>query len=345
MDVMAAASLTWPEVVCPEDGTPLERSGAELICPRRHRWAVQDDIPRFVPRQSYADAFGLQWKTFRQTQLDSHTKTTITRDRTQRCLGSDVWDLLHRKDRCDVLEVGCGAGRFTEILLSTSAFLTSVDLSVAVEANQENFPQTPRHRILQADVRRLPFAQRQFDIVFCLGVVQHTPDPEQTMRKLYEQVKPGGWLVIDHYSYSLSEFTKSAFLFRMVLRSLPPATSLRWSRTLVDKLLPLHRVVRHRPVAHALVTRLSPVLSYYHALPLDDALQRDWSLLDTYDSLTDRFKHFRTKSQITKYLQGLGADTVFCAYGGNGVEARCRRPAEATPIRGKNYILNRRLHS
>jgi 2-polyprenyl-3-methyl-5-hydroxy-6-metoxy-1,4-benzoquinol methylase len=72
----------------------------------------------------------------------------------------------------------------TEVLLSTGAFVTSVDLSSAVEANQENFPQDERHRIIQADVLRLPFPQGQYDTVFCLGVIQHTPRPEETLEKL-----------------------------------------------------------------------------------------------------------------------------------------------------------------
>ena len=344
MQAPAAATSTWPDVVCPADGAPLAPLTGELVCPRQHRWLVRDGIPRFVPGENYADAFGLQWKVFRRTQLDSHTNTTLSRDRATRCLG-DIWDLLQGSERCDVLEVGCGAGRFTEVLLSTRAFLTSVDLSAAVEANQENFPQDARHRILQADVRRLPFAPGQFDVVFCLGVIQHTPDPEQTIRRLYEQVKPGGWLVIDHYAPSLSEFTKSAFFFRLLFRSMAPATSLRWIRTLVGTLLPLHRAVRNRLLARVLLTRVSPVLAYYHALPLSDDLQRDWALLDTYDSLTDRYKHFRTKSQLKRHLERVGAEVAFCEYGGNGVEARCRRPIEADSTSSTNYIPERRLHS
>ncbi len=225
-----------------------------------------------------------------------------------------------------MLEVGCGAGRFTEILLSTGAFVTSVDLSAAVEANQDNFAQDARHRVLQADVLHLPFARGQFDIVFCLGVVQHTPHPEETIQKLYEQVRPGGWLVIDHYAWTVSELTKSAILFRLVLRRMRPEQGLKWSRRLVDVFLPLHRAVRRYKIAQQLLSRVSPVLAYYHHLPLDDDLQREWALLDTHDSLTDWYKHFRTKGQIRRALESSGALSIWCEYGGNGVEARCRRP-------------------
>src|SRR5204863_4649230 len=173
-------------------------------------------------RRNYADAFGLQWKAFRKTQLDSYCGTNISLRRARRCIGPEAWAFLQDHPGSEVLEVGCGAGRFTEILLATGARVTSVDMSSAVEANQENFPQDARHRIFQADVRHLPFAPEQFDVVFCLGVVQHTPDSEETIARLYEQVRPGGWLVIDHYTYTLSEFSKSALLFRLVLCRVPP---------------------------------------------------------------------------------------------------------------------------
>jgi 2-polyprenyl-3-methyl-5-hydroxy-6-metoxy-1,4-benzoquinol methylase len=318
----------WPDIVCPTDKLPLIVTEHAATCPRSHSWKRDVGITRMVSAASnYSDAFGLQWNTYLRTQLDSYTKTTLSRDRARRCLGEHCWEMLHRSEEMHVLEVGCGAGRFTEILLSAGAFVTSLDLSAAVEANQQNFPQTERHRVLQADVSCLPFAVGQYDIVFCLGVIQHTPRPEETLEKLYAQVKPDGWLVIDHYTYNLSEFTKTAFLFRMLLRRVRPEAGLKWTERLVDLLLPLHRAVRSHKLLQALLSRLSPVLSYYHALPLSDDLQREWALLDTHDALTDWHKHFRTRGQIRRDLERLGAVDICCEYGGNGVEARCRRPA------------------
>ena len=298
-----------------------------MLCELRHQWSMDRGIPRMVPSgTNYADSFGLQWRTYRTTQLDSRTGATLSRDRARRCLGAECWQSLHADSRVHVLEVGCGAGRFTEVLLSTGAFVTSIDLSDAVDANQENFPQDAKHRIIQADVGDLPFLPRQYDIVFCLGVVQHTPSPERTIAKLYEQVKPGGWLVIDHYTYNLSEFTKAAPLVRMVLCRVSPEAGLRWSNRLVDWFLPFHRAVRHHRLGQILLSRISPVLAYYQVLSVGDELQREWALLDTHDALTDRYKHFRTKRQISSHLKRLGADAIWCEPGGNGVEARCRRP-------------------
>jgi len=327
VDPSSSESVAWPPLTCTEGCGPVAPAGDALSCARGHRWPLRSGIPRFVPASSYADAFGLQWNTFRRTQLDSHTGVPLSRDRARRCIGEDGWAMLDRAaPPAQVLEVGCGAGRFTEVLLSTRAAVTSVDLSSAVEANQANCPQGPRHRIVQADVARLPFAARQFDLVLCLGVIQHTPNPERTIAQLYEQVRPGGLLVIDHYPFSVLAYLKSAPLFRAVFTRLPPATGLRWTKRVVDFFLPLHERFADRRVPRSLLARISPVVAYYSVLPLRIEDQREWALLDTHDALTDRYKHRRTPGQIRRTLERLGAEQIWCERGGNGVEARARRP-------------------
>ena len=88
-----------------DKGDEIERSSA-LVCPHGCRFPVVGGIPRFVESDNYAASFGLQWKTFRKTQLDSYTDTNISRDRLTRCLGGSL-DIVKNKD---VLECGCGAG-------------------------------------------------------------------------------------------------------------------------------------------------------------------------------------------------------------------------------------------
>jgi len=315
----------WPEWYCNVHGAPLIACRDQLVCPDGHSFQITMGIPRFVPSNGYADHFGAQWNRYRLTQLDSHTGHPISRNRIRRCVGERVWNNLHGKQ---VLECGCGAGRFTEILLAAGAEVTSIDLSTAVDANALNCPVAHNHRIAQADVLQLPFLPQQFDVVFCLGVVQHTPNPEETIAQLFRHVAPGGALVFDHYTYQIGWYTKTSPLFRVILKRLSPQRGLSATEGLVDLFLPLHkRATRINPVLHRIVHHLSPIISYYTELPeLDDDLQREWALLDTHDSLTDWFKHFRTGGQIQRVLEDLGAEDIWCEYGGNGVEARGRRP-------------------
>jgi hypothetical protein len=66
-------------------------------------------------------------------------------------------------------------------------------------------------------------------------------------------------------------------------------------------------------------------MEYYTQIPeLSDSQHREWALLDTHDSLTDWYKHFRSVRQIHQILNRLGLHDVWCASGGNGVEARAR---------------------
>jgi ubiquinone/menaquinone biosynthesis C-methylase UbiE len=221
----------WPPWSCPDHGESLVEVEDSLRCPRGHEFVRVQGIPRFVEWSSYTKAFGVQWKRYRLTQLDSYTGQPISKARIKRAMGEKVWNRLKGKH---VLECGCGAGRFTEVLLAQGARVTSIDLSEAVEANQESCPQNDAHRIAQADILRLPFKGRQFDVVFCLGVVQHTPNPEVTLAKLYEHVRPGGTLVIDHYTYCLSWYSKTAPLFRAYLRRLPPLKGLSRTEWIVN---------------------------------------------------------------------------------------------------------------
>src|SRR5262245_54208617 len=258
----------WPGWYCPSHRQPLDCKADVLVCPDGDSFTRTKGIPRFVIKAKYARPFGAQWKKYRLTQLDSYTRTTISEDRASRCLGKELWLNLDGKQ---ILECGCGAGRFTEILLSKGACVTSVDLTEAVDANQENFPQNQNHRIAQADILRLPFTSRQFDIVFCLGVIQHTPNPEQTIACLFEAVKPGGTLVLDHYTHTLSSYTKLAPLFRSYVRCLPPEKGMAYTERLVNALWPLHRLARHSYLTQAILSRLSPVLCYYRThSELDD---------------------------------------------------------------------------
>lgn len=313
--------LDW---LCPEHRTPLVEREGTLKCESAHNYTIRDGIPRFVPESNYSDHFGTQWNHYRHTQLDSHTGSSITKDRLRRCLGEELWANLAGKV---VLECGCGAGRFTEILLTEGASVVSVDLSSAVEANAANFPVTQNHIVAQADINSLPLAYQEFDIVLCLGVVQHTPSPEKTIKSLYSHVAPGGALVIDHYTGRMAWYSKSAWLFRAVLKRLPDDRAMRATNKLVDLFLPIHQKVRTSRLGRSVVHRISPILSYYTVFPqLNDNLQREWSLLDTHDSLTDWYKHWRTRDQIYQAIDRLGMVNIWCEYGGNGVEARAYRP-------------------
>lgn len=311
---------TFIDYTSPATGEVLIENNGNLISKNNETFPIINGIPRFVESSNYASAFGLQWKTYAKTQLDSYTKLDISKDRLERCIGSK---LSYLKDKT-VLEVGAGAGRFTELLVKAGAIVHSIDLSVAVEVNKENVGNQPNYRIAQASVYDMPFPDNAFDYVICLGVIQHTPDPEKTIKCLFQKVKKGGNLVIDHYKWRIGYYSTLTPLYRKVLKQMKPEKSQRIVNNLVDFFFPLHWKLGDKGIINWLIHRISPLIVYIKLYPDQDReFHYEWSKLDTYDQLTDFYKHLKSKKEILDILKKIGGKEIWINVGGNGIEARC----------------------
>jgi SAM-dependent methyltransferase len=311
--------------VSPRTGATLRQEGDVLRSAAGECVPMVRGIPRFVHSEGYAEAFGLQWNAHAQTQLDSHTGARLSQIRLERCTGMPLDQLAGLR----VLEAGCGAGRFTELLVRAGACVHAIDMSVAVDANRRNIGEQPNYVVAQADIRAMPFSPGTFDMVLCIGVLQHTPSPEGSIAALWRMLAPGGLLVIDHYTWSLSRLTKLGPLYRMILKRLPAARAKRITDALVDMFFPLHWAVRRVRPLQMLLSRVSPCLAYCHVHPeLTREQHEDWCRLDTYDELTDYYKRLRTAAQIRRSLAALGATEIRAMRRGNVVEATCRKPQQ-----------------
>ena len=80
---------------------------------------------------NYVKNFGVQWNRHAKTQLDSYTGIPLSE---RRFFSQTQWKKNLPGEK--VLEVGCGAGRFTEIISKTRAFVVSIDYSEAAFANE-----------------------------------------------------------------------------------------------------------------------------------------------------------------------------------------------------------------
>jgi SAM-dependent methyltransferase len=321
----------FPQTVCPEHRLVLNEENSTLVCPKGCRYSIKDGVPRFVPSDGYVTRFGYQWNTFAKSQLDSYTGQPVSRDRLAHACGGDLGFLRGKL----VLEAGCGAGRFTEILLNAGATVVAMDLSSAVEANQANNGASPNLQVHQADIEKLPYAPGQFDVVICIGVLQATPDPERAIAALAAQLKPGGTLVIDHYGMDYTLPTARRVL-RDFLLALPESWSIPMVKLAVNALWPIHRLLwrlRGLPGMKSLregFVKLSPVMDYHISYPqLPPRILHEWAVLDTHDNTTDTFKHLRSPEDTRRTLQALGLRDIVAYQGGNGVEARAVRPTES----------------
>lgn len=311
----------WPGFICPPCRVRLsDRPGADgLVCPACRRPVPRrGGVLRFVDDPAGGDAFGFQWNRFRTTQLDSRTGRPISRDRLFEVTG---WPRDLRGQV--VLEAGSGAGRFTEILLTTGATVFSFDASSAVDANRANNGPAPGLVLFQADIFDLPVPEAAFDKVLCLGVLQHTPDPARAFASLARRVRPGGQLVVDVYARRPRSLLSWKYLLRPLTTRLATGRLYRLIETVVPRLLPLAGLLRRR--AGRAGARLLPIADYSH-LDLPGDLNREWAILDTFDMYApvhDRPQSIRT---VRRWFAAAGFVDVAVHYGPNGVVGRGTRP-------------------
>jgi SAM-dependent methyltransferase len=273
-------------------------TGALLCAACGDRYLITRFVPRFVPADNYSKSFGFQWNRFRRTQLDSTTGHPISRDR---FFAQSAWDPADLSGRW-TLDVGCGAGRFAEVSLSTGARLVAVDFSGAVDACRANLGPHPRLDVVQADVYRMPFIRRRFDFVYCFGVLQHTPEVHGAFAALAEQLAPGGRLAVDLYPDLLLNRVWPKYWLRPFTKHVAPQRLLPAVTRMVDVLWPLSlalgRLPGGRKLRHAV-----PIANYDGLLPLSPQQLKDWAVLDTFDMLAPAHDHPQSVQTLAAWFR------------------------------------------
>jgi SAM-dependent methyltransferase len=308
--------------VSPRTHEPLTETDGELVSPSGERFPVRDGIPRFVSGAHYADSFGEQWNRYRRVQIDSESGRTHSRERLFRDTG---WGVEEPRGEL-LLEAGCGAGRFTEVLLESGARVTAVDATSAVDAARRTVGEHERLRLAQADLFALPFAPGSFDRVFCFGVLQHTPDPAAAFHALVEQVRPGGLLAADVYrTDAYIDRWSSKRLWRPLTTRLPEARLRRIVEWYVPRWLPVDRRLARVPKVGRFLTAVVPCWNYEGLLDLSPDELEAWAVLDTYDALSPRYDKPQTVESVRTWCAREPLADVDVRYGGNGVLVTARR--------------------
>lgn len=297
---------------------PAEIVAGRLVCASGHTaFPIVDHIPRFVDSAARSEAFGYQWERHARTQLDSATGLTLSHERFLKATG---WASLEGKV---VLEAGSGAGRFTEVALDLGAELFTFDYSRAIDVNLRNNGVRPNVTYLQADIYRIPLKPAVFDGVFCMGVLQHTPDVRAAFMSLPRLVKPGGELAIDVYKRTIPALLHWKYVLRPLTTRMEPRILHRMIELVVPPLLPAWKGL-YRLFGRA-GTRLLPIASYSQ-LGIPDDFNRAWSILDTFDMYHPRFDQPQSLATVRTWFSEAGFEALEVGYGLNGVVGRGIRP-------------------
>ena len=127
-----------------------------------------------------------------------------------------------------VLDVGCGGGILSDGMARLGADVMGIDLAgKALRVAQLHALETgtPQLRYQEIAVETLASEQPEsFDVVTCMEMLEHVPDPSSVVRACAKLVKPGGWVF-----FSTLNRNPKAFLFAIlgaeyVMRMLPRGT-------------------------------------------------------------------------------------------------------------------------
>ena len=289
---------------CPSCKHRLNNSGSELTCPNCSKgFPVVGEIPRFVPKENYAESFGLQWNRFANTQIDSKVGTNRSEIRFRE---ETLWDERDLNGKL-VLDAGCGSGRFSEIALKLGASLIAVDYSSAVEASKQNLS-APDKLIVQGDLAALPILDRTFDFIYCIGVLQHTSEPARIVKELLRCLKVGGEITLTFYeNSSWHVLWYSKYVVRPLTKRLPKAILLKVIEKTSPIWFPLTSFLFSLPGNLSRGFRfLIPVANYVEYKYANPKIARDEAILDTFDMLSPSYDKPIKKSEIHSWVTDSG---------------------------------------
>ena len=127
-----------------------------------------------------------------------------------------------------VLDVGCGGGILSDAMARAGAIVTGIDLagkSLKVAQLHALESQTPNvsYREISAEALAAE-TPAQFDVVTCMEMLEHVPDPASIVKACATLVKPGGWVFFSTLNRNPKSFLFAIIGAEYVLNLLPKGT-------------------------------------------------------------------------------------------------------------------------
>ena len=127
----------------------------------------------------------------------------------------------------EVLDVGCGGGILSEAMARVGAKVLGIDLGQGVldvaelHAMEAKVPVTYRAVAAEDLARERPGT---FDVVTCMEMLEHVPDPAATLGALAELVRPGGDVIVSTLNRNARAFAVAIIGAEYIARVLPRGT-------------------------------------------------------------------------------------------------------------------------
>ncbi|MFK4000521.1 bifunctional 2-polyprenyl-6-hydroxyphenol methylase/3-demethylubiquinol 3-O-methyltransferase UbiG [Psychrobacter namhaensis] len=128
-----------------------------------------------------------------------------------------------------VLDVGCGGGILSESMARRGADVTGIDLgtenlkAAALHAEQSGLEHTLRYQHIPVETLAKTHAG-QFDVVTCMEMLEHVPDPSSIVQACFELLAPGGVCVLSTINRNPKSYLFAIVGAEYVLRLLDRGT-------------------------------------------------------------------------------------------------------------------------
>ena len=138
-----------------------------------------------------------------------------------------IQSMVALKDK-QVLDVGCGGGILSDAMARVGAKVTGIDLATkSLKVAQLHALETQTPNVSYREVSAEALAAEQpacFDVVTCMEMLEHVPDPASVVQACTTLVKPGGWVFFSTLNRNPQSFLFAIVGAEYVLNLLPKGT-------------------------------------------------------------------------------------------------------------------------
>lgn len=125
-----------------------------------------------------------------------------------------------------VLDVGCGGGLLSEALAISGAKVTGVDMNEILIAIAKNHAKQQKLKVdyYCKDIETITETGQRFDIITCMELLEHVPDPSQMIKSCATLTKPGGKLFFSTINRNFKSYLFAIVGAEYVMNWLPKGT-------------------------------------------------------------------------------------------------------------------------
>jgi 2-polyprenyl-6-hydroxyphenyl methylase/3-demethylubiquinone-9 3-methyltransferase len=126
-----------------------------------------------------------------------------------------------------LLDVGCGGGVFSESMAANGAQVTAIDLAEESLDVAKLHLYESNHAIHYKNQSVEDFAndnESSFDVIVCMEMLEHVPDPQSIVDACAKILKPGGWLFLSTINRSSQAMMLGIFVAEHVMNLVPKGT-------------------------------------------------------------------------------------------------------------------------